>query len=128
MKRFRVILLLVLLAGLTAAYVLGGAPALIGMTYGYLGTTFSLWALWKMIGLASYLVTPPEPGGMGRTTPVRGTVLVVTAFFIKLPVFAVFALAAQRLGEAALNGFAGGILLVYSALVGWVLSKQPDPF
>lgn len=117
----------VLLAAPAIAYAVAGQPGFIGMSCGLVATTFNLWALWLMIRLAGKFVTP-DPGqdpNQGKVN--RGTVIVVTAFFIKLPVFAAFAWVAQRAGEGALTAFAIGILLVYSAMVGWAQGRSPGP-
>lgn len=117
----------VLLAAPAVAYGVAGEPGFVGMSCGLVATTFNLWALWLMIRLAGKFVTP-DPGqdpNQGKVN--RGTVIVVTAFFIKLPVFAVFAWVAQRAGEGALTAFAIGILLVYSAMVGWAQGRSPGP-
>lgn len=117
----------VLLAAPAIAYAVAGEPGFVGMSCGLVATTFNLWALWLMIRLAGKFVTPDPGHHPNRGKVNRGTVIVVTAFFIKLPVFAVFAWVAQRAGERALTAFAIGILLVYSAMVGWAQGRTPGP-
>lgn len=144
---------LVIVAALEGGYLWAGKPGLIGMACGLVATTFNLVALSKMVSLASHHMAgaappvrrvysrddiedswslpeaaeqPVDPAKI-RSATRRGTVLIVTTFFIKLPVFAAFALVAQRAGEGALGAFAAGILLVYFGLVGWALGKKSGP-
>ncbi|MBX7131274.1 MAG: hypothetical protein K1X67_01215 [Fimbriimonadaceae bacterium] len=127
MKAFYGVVALIFVGAVVAAYGLAGEPGLIGMVCGLVATTFNLWALWLMIRLAGKFVKP-DPGDEPSPARInRGAIIVVTAFFIKLPVFAAFAWVAQRAGEAALTAFAIGILLVYSAMVGWAQGRSPGP-
>jgi hypothetical protein len=138
------------LLALISAYMVGGSTGILGMACGLFATTFSLVALWLMIRQAGQLAirfpAPPVrysldnvedtwtkfeevPRQPNLPPPARkatsfATVLLVTTFFIKLPVFAVFALIAQRVGGAAMSAFAAGILLVYSAMVWWALARN----
>lgn len=98
---------------------LGGTTAAQGYAMGLGGTGFSVLALKWIIGTMANAATGVKPG--------IGTLWVVLAFFVKLPVFVALAMAAHRLGGDAPAGFAAGILLVYSALVGWAVRREQSP-
>lgn len=88
-----------------------------GMALGLAISAFNLCALWGVIRL------------MGRASesnprPTFGTVLVVLAFFVKLPVFVLGLTYARSLGEGALTCFLLGVALVYSALILWALARR----
>jgi len=110
-----------LIAGLGAvvAVTVGGSTAGQGYAMGLGGTAFSVLALKWIIGTMANAATGIKPG--------LGTLWVVLAFFVKLPVFVTLAMASHRVGGDAPTGFAAGILLVYSALVGWAVRREQSP-
>jgi len=102
---------------LVLSYVLGGQKGLFGMVMGLGSTAFNIGAF----RLALYVV--------GRTIEETkqvdaAGVFGVTALLIKLPVWCVCAMIAQRMGGAVLNGFLAGLGLVYCAAIGWVIVKN----
>ena len=99
------------------SYVLGGTKGLLGMGMGLGSTAFNIGAF----RLALYVV--------GRTIEETkqvdaAAVFGLTALLIKLPIWCVCAMIAQRMGGAVLNGFLAGLGLVYCAAVGWVIVKN----
>jgi len=105
------------LAALICSFAFGGQSGLEGMALGLAGTGFNLWALKAVIGLAS----AHSVNDMARR---KGTLLIVLAFLMKLPVFIVLGLVAHRIGGPAPACFLLGLALVYLALVGWSLAKR----
>lgn len=95
---------------------LGGVRGFEGISLGLAGSAFNLWALWAIIGLCGRMAGSP------RSTR-RGTIAILIAFFIKLPVFIALGILAHAIGGIAPTCFLVGIALVYSALVGWVLAR-----
>lgn len=106
------------LGGVVAGSV-GGVTAGQGYAMGLGGTAFSVLALKWIVGTMAQAATGVKPG--------LGTLWVVLAFFVKLPIFVALAMASFRVGGHAPSGFAAGILLVYSALVGWAVRREQSP-
>ena len=102
---------------LSACFIFGGVKGLEGGVLGTAGSLFNLGAWWAVIHLMASYIHAPKP-------ETRGTFIVVTAFLIKLPLFATMALLANRLGGPALPCFVAGVALVYFALVGWALARR----
>ena len=99
------------------SYVFGGTKGLLGMGMGLGSTAFNIGAF----RLALYVV--------GKTVEQTkqldaAAIFGVTALFIKLPIWCVCAMIAERMGGAVLNGFLAGLGLVYCAAVGWVIVKN----
>jgi len=99
------------------AYSFGGLSGLQGMAMGVFASLFNLWAMWKIIQLSGKASLVGQPQRVGAT-------LIVLAFLVKLPLFVALGLAAQRIGGAASGCFLAGLGLVYSALVGWALTRD----
>ena len=106
-----------LVLAIAACSVLGGVRGFEGCTLGSVGSLFNLAAWWAVIRLMASYIHAPQPEK-------RGTFIVVTAFLIKLPLFAAMALLANRLGGPALPCFVAGVALVYFGLVGWALAGR----
>lgn len=105
------------LLALLISYLAGGQPGLVGMSMGLGSTAFNFGAF----RLALWVV--------GRT--VKETKQVdsagifgVMALFVKLPIWCVCAMIAQKAGGMVLNGFLIGLGLVYLAAIGWVVAKN----
>ena len=98
----------------SACFIFGGVKGLEGGVLGTAGSLFNLGAWWAVIRLMTSYIHAPKP-------ETRGTIIVLTAFLIKLPLFAAMALLANRLGGPALPCFVAGVALVYFSLVGWAL-------
>ncbi len=108
---------LLLVLTLSTCFVFGGAKGLEGAALGAGGSVFNLGAWGAVIRLMAAYLHAPQPER-------RGTLIVVTAFLIKLPLFAAMAILANRLGGPALPCFLAGVALVYFALVGWALAGR----
>ena len=105
------------LIAVVLAYALSGLKGFEGMILGLFGTTFNLWAMWKIITLIGKASEVGRPQRVGAT-------LTVLAFLVKLPLFVALGIVAQRLGGAAPGCFLAGLGLVYSALIGWALTRD----
>jgi hypothetical protein len=95
------------------------------MAVGLVATGLSVYGWWPVSAMIGQVASASraEPGGRrsgGRNS--AGSALVILIFLAKLPVFLLLALAARRLGGAAIPCFLAGVGLVYSALIGWGLS------
>jgi hypothetical protein len=107
----------VILAGLGFAYVQYGMNGFIGMAYGLSASAFNLIALWLAVRHFSSMMADKQ-------SPVWQTTGIVAAFFAKIPLFYIAGTFAQRHGSAANTCFMLGMLLVYSVLVGRVLTSS----
>ncbi len=99
------------------SFVFAGSTGLIGMAVGLAGTTFNTWALWGAIRLLGKAHGRKDPGRFGAF-------FIVLAFLVKLPVIVLLGMMMQRLGGAAPSCFLVGLLLVYSALIGWAMAQS----
>ncbi len=99
------------------AYLISGILGLAGMALGLFGTAFSVVALWGVVRMCGRAA--PE-----GAAPRLGAFVTVLAFLVKLPVFIVLGMLAQRLGGAAVPCFLLGLGLVYFGLVGWALASS----
>ena len=84
---------------------------------GTFATGFSVLALWGIIRLAS-------AGSTNESGARWATLVVVLAFFVKLPLFVLLAQRANAMPNPTATYFLGGIALVYSLLVGRVLALR----
>jgi hypothetical protein len=107
----------VLLISCGISFGLGDLLGLTGFGLGVGGSIFNLFATWGIIRLGA------GASPKGKRQWLRGAAAVL-GFLIKLPIFVALGLWAMRMGGPALPHFLGGIGLVYSALVGWVLAKS----
>ena len=117
MKAFFIATGICVAIAIALSYVYGGLKGLFGMGMGLGSTAFNIGAF----RLALYVV--------GRTIQETkqvdaAAVFGATALLIKLPVWCVCAMFAQRMGGPVLNGFLAGLGLVYCAAVGWVIVKN----
>lgn len=115
--RFWPIAGLVLIAAPIAALMVGGTTAFLGMLMGIAGTGFSVLALWWVIRLAGSAAPASKRASVG-------TMLIVLAFFVKLPIFIALANLSHRIGGSAPTCFLLGLALVYCTLVGWALANS----
>lgn len=107
----------VAVVAMTAAYFVSGPNGLAGMSLGIFATLFNLWALSKIIGLVGNAAPKGQPERLGA-------IWTVLAFFVKLPLFVALGIVSQRIGGGAPGCFLVGLGLVYSALVGWALTRE----
>lgn len=105
------------LLALAIAPFTGGLLGFYGMLAGLLATTFSLLALWWVIGIVARPMSAPEQ-------PWWRTVFIVFCFLLKVPILGGAIVLVQRLGDPAPGHFLCGLALVYFALVGWFLAKR----
>lgn len=117
LRRFWQIAICAGVAALMASFAFAGTQGLEGMALGISGATFNLWALRAIIGLATANATSE----LGRR---KGTLYIVLAFFIKLPLFIALGVTANRVGGPAPSCFLLGLGLVYFGLVGWSLARR----
>ncbi len=118
--KFTVACVITGLLGLVGSYVFWGEKGLFGMVLGLGGTGFSMLALWFILVIAGRSIK--------ETAQTDGAaVFAGTAFLLKLPIWAVSAMIAQKMGGPTLNCFLGGIALVYSLIIGLVLASSRDP-
>jgi len=115
--KFLLVCLGVIVVGLGFAYYRYGTSGFIGMAYGLGASTFNLVALWLAIRHFSSMMSDKE-------SPVWQAMGIVAAFFAKIPLFYIAGTFAQRHGPAANTCFLLGMLLVYSVLVGRVLTSS----
>ncbi len=102
---------------LVLSYVFYGSRGLYGMSLGLGSTAFNFIAF----RAAMYVV--------GKTIeetkrPDAAGVFGILALFIKLPIWCICAMIAQRAGGAVLNCFLVGLGLVYFAAIGWAQAKN----
>lgn len=116
-KAFWLISVVLLALTLSLCFWLGHVKGLEGAILGVAGSLFNLAAWWAVIRLMAGYVNAPQPEK-------RGTFIVLTAFLIKLPLFAAMAILANRIGGPALPCFLAGVALVYFDLVGWALAGR----
>lgn len=107
----------VALVAILGAFLARGGQGAAGMALGLTGTGFSVTALWLLI---KQLGKVPADSRRSKTT----SILIVIAFFAKLPLYMVVGILAYRIGGGAPTCFLLGIALVYFALVGWALAQS----
>jgi len=105
------------IAGGVISFVEGGVPGLAGWLVGVGASAFNLWAMWMAIRLLGTLFAK-------NPATHKGGPILVLAFLIKLPVFVVAGMSAQRLGSTASTAFIVAIGLVYSLMVWWASSRS----
>lgn len=99
------------------SYVFFGQKGLFGMFLGLGSTAFNIIAF----RFALYVMGK----GIAQTQEVSAAgVFGVIALFVKLPVWCICAMIAQRQGGAVLNCFLAGLGLVYFAAIGWAHVKN----
>ena len=101
---------------LAAAALIGKTDGLIGMAMGLAGAAVGVAGLILATKLAGAAASAGAKPGLG----VFATLLV---FFIKLPLLYVLWTHSQALGGSAPGCFLAGVLLVYSGLVAWAVSR-----
>lgn len=111
--RTAVVLAALALAG---AAIIGNIGGLYGMTMGLAGAAVGVAGLILATKLAGAAASAGAKPGLG----VFATLLV---FLIKLPLLYVLWSLAQSLGGSAPGCFLAGVLLVYSGLVAWAVSR-----
>jgi len=116
-KTFKLVVGVVCVLAIVLSVVFGGVKGLFGMTIGLGSTAFNIIAFYFALYVAGKTV---KQSHQVDTAAVFG----VMALFVKLPVWCVCAMVAQRMGGAVLNGFLAGLGLVYCAAVGWVIVKN----
>ncbi len=99
------------------AAIVGGQKGAIGMSLGIVGTSFHLWALWRLCVLSG-AVAPAGPKAQ------LGAILSILAFFMKIPVLMVISNAMQKLGGQAHSCFLSGLGVVYCLMIGWALARR----
>lgn len=100
----------------TALALCWGLYAAAGWALGLVGTFASVMGTWAAVKLMSGAAPGEEQSGFDRL--VFGFI-----FLTKLPVFFGAIFIAMRLPDPGLAAFGFGMLLVYSALVGWAQAK-----
>jgi len=103
---------------LAAAYTMRGTTGLAGMALGLTATSITVGGWWLAISQIAILSKAENAKGSG------GTFWVVLAFLLKLPVFFVLGIVAQRIGGNAVPCFLGGLGLVYLAMIVWAFCKS----
>ena len=98
-------------------YLVSGPKGALGMACGIVGASFNLGALWWIIGLGSKTTGTKQGERLG-------TILIVLAFFVKLPVFIGLGILCGRIGQPSFNCFLIAIGLVYSAVIGLALASR----
>lgn len=118
MSRLLGVLLAVALVAVGAAsYTKGGTLGATGFSIGIAATGFNVLALWLTVRLVGH-------ASSGEPAPRLGATLVALAFLVKLPLLVFAGLYAQRLGQLAGTWFLAGVGLVYSALIGWAMTRS----
>lgn len=108
------------IAGLATSYIFWGPKGIYGMSLGLFGTGFSMIALWGILAVAGKSIK--------ETAQTDGAaVFAAAAFLMKLPIWSVCAMIAQKAGGPTLNCFLAGIALVYSCIIGLVIASSRDP-
>lgn len=112
-----------------AVLAIGGAFFLgqkqgIGMALGIAGASFNLWAMWLMTGALGSLMKEPLDEEFQIKKIRIASVLIVLAFFSKLPIFLALSMFTRHLGGPALNAFLLGLGLVYLAMIIWALTRR----
>ena len=111
--RTAVVLAAIALAG---AAVIGSIAGLCGMAMGFAGAAVGVAGLILATKLAGAAASAGAKPGLG----VFATLLV---FLVKLPLLYVLWTLSQSLGGSAPGCFLAGVLLVYSGLVAWAVSR-----
>ncbi|MEQ1822811.1 MAG: hypothetical protein ABL949_09885 [Fimbriimonadaceae bacterium] len=117
-KLFGDVRFMALLAGIAAmcSYAFGNKPGLYGMAAGISATSFSLIALWWVIGIVARPLSAPSQS--------RWRVLfIIFCFLLKIPILGGAWALVQRLSGVAPAHFLAGLFLVYSYMVGWALAR-----
>jgi hypothetical protein len=115
------ILAILALVALVGAYAIAGANGLIGMAAALGAGGIGVVALAGTSFLVGRLMAD-------RGTPKIGTTIILLAAFVKFPLLIGAWFFVKRLGGGAEGAFVSGILLVYSALVGWAATRRAaDP-
>lgn len=102
---------------LVLSYVFYGQKGLFGMSLGLGSTAFNFIAFRMAIYVIGKTIKETQ---QTNTAAVFG----VIALFVKLPIWCVCAMVAQRQGGAVLNCFLVGLGLVYFAAIGWAQAKN----
>lgn len=108
--------LAVAVAFLVISFTVQGDRALLGASLGLFATTFSVIFLWLAVQMTGRLAGD-------NAKPYRGGVVVGLGFLIKLPLFVACGMFAQQVGGHAPTWFLLGLGVVYSALVGWAVTR-----
>lgn len=87
------------------------------MGVGLVCSLFGVAVLWYLIGVIGKAMT--EGGNPGL-----GTMLSVLGVFLKIPLYVVGWLAANRLGAPAPGCFLAGLMLVYFGVVAWAMARN----
>lgn len=98
------------------SYGYGGESGLIGMALGLAGAAVGVAGLILVTRLAGVAAS-------AGAKPSLGVLLTAIVFFAKIPLFFALWTLAQSLGGSAPGCFLAGILLVYSGLVAWAVSR-----
>ena len=102
---------------LVFSYAFYGRHGLLGMSLGLGSTGFNFLAY----RLAMYVVGKTiKDSGQTAGAAIFG----VLALFVKLPIWVLCTVIAQRMGGSVLNCFLVGLGLVYCAAIGWALAKN----
>ena len=102
---------------LVLSYVFGGPRGLYGMSLGLGSTAFNFIAFRAALYVIGRTVQETK-----RTD--AAAVFGVMALFVKLPIWCICAMIAQRQGGVVLNCFLIGLGLVYLAAIGWAQAKN----
>ncbi|MEQ1933036.1 MAG: hypothetical protein ABL962_04040 [Fimbriimonadaceae bacterium] len=94
----------------------GQRDGLIGVTLGLASTTFSLFALRWVIAIVCRPFTEPSE-------PWWRTCFIIFVFLLKVPILGGAIWVVQQMGSVAMGHFLAGLFLVYSAMVGWALTR-----
>ncbi|MBX3117552.1 MAG: hypothetical protein KF784_00685 [Fimbriimonadaceae bacterium] len=105
------------LIAIGGSWVFAGWQGGVGMGAGIVGTSFNLWALWRIcIYIGEIAADNPQPR--------VATFVTIFVFLLKLPILIGLGLAMQRVGGPAMPCFLIGLGMVYFALVGWALARR----
>lgn len=110
-------MLLIALCVAAFAFVAWGPSGFVGISLGMASATTGLVILFMTI---RYLTDNETRRQQAKV----GAIWVVALFFVKLPALYGGFIAAEAIGNHAPGCFIGGLLLVYSALVGWALARS----
>lgn len=107
------------LVGISQAFRGSGAPS--GFALGVASGTVSVVALAGMVRMIAHNMGSPAKSS-------NGAPLVIALGLTKFPILVGVWWFARTLGTHALAGFGGGLVLVYSLLVGWAATRNAaDP-
>ncbi len=100
------------LLGCLFTYAFWGILGLQGFAIGAGAGAFNMVAMWGAIKiLGNFHRGIAQSGG--------SDVLILIAFLMKLPIYIIAAMAVQRMGGTASNGFLAAIAIVYACLIWW---------